>query len=138
MTLDEPVAKVIALQNAIQPYKIVAEVAVAVAHHAMRGPIVPEEWLSVETGLTVQPGIESAVHCDADLKAQFVIAETTGAIEGMGSFVAHQHADLELLGPEFARKRRDPPGITRRPQEFQCTVRAGSRYQTAEPAEGDT
>src|SRR6516162_2142162 len=29
-------------------------------------------------------------------------------IEGMGSFVAHQHADLELLGPEFARKRLSP------------------------------
>ena len=82
MTLDDPVAKVIALQNAIQPYKIVAEVAVAVAHHVMRGPIVPEEWLSVETGLAVQPGIESAVHCDPDLKAQFVLTTDPTILKG--------------------------------------------------------
>jgi hypothetical protein len=82
MSLDKPMAKVIAFQNAIQPYKIVAEVAVSVAHHIMRGPIVAEEWITVETGLPVRLGKESAIHCDANLKAQFVETVDLSILKG--------------------------------------------------------
>jgi len=83
MTLEGPAGKVIALQNAIQPYKIVAEVAVAVAHQVMRGPIVAEEWISVESGLPVRLGTESAVYCDENLKAQYAVTTDASILKGV-------------------------------------------------------
>jgi len=37
-----------------------------------------------------------------------VVAKAAGAIESVGSFVAHQHAHLELFGAELARERFSP------------------------------
>jgi hypothetical protein len=81
-SLDQGPGKVIALQNAIQPNRIVAEVAVAVALHVMRGPIVPDEWIAVASGLPVRVGSESAVHCDADLNAEFVVTTDPTIVAG--------------------------------------------------------
>ena len=80
--LSDPPGKVIAFQNAIQPYKIVAEVAAAVAHHVMRGPIVPDEWITVESGLPVQLGDESAIYCDGELRAQYVVTIDPSILKG--------------------------------------------------------
>jgi hypothetical protein len=82
MSSDAPPAKVIAFQNAIQPYKIVAEVAVAVAHHIMHGPIVADNWIEVEAGLPVRLGHENAIHCDVNLKAQFVVTVDSSILNG--------------------------------------------------------
>jgi hypothetical protein len=81
-SLDHGPGKVIALQNAIQPNRIVAEVAVAVALHVMRGPIIPDEWIAVASGLPISVGSESAVHCDADLNAQFVVTTDPTIVAG--------------------------------------------------------
>jgi hypothetical protein len=81
-SLDQGPGKAIALQNAIQPNRIVAEVAVAVALHVMRGPIVPDDWITVASGLPVRLGNESAIHCDVDLNAQFVVTTDATILAG--------------------------------------------------------
>jgi hypothetical protein len=82
MSLSDPPGKVIAFQNAIQPYRIVAEVAAAIAHQVMRGPIVPDDWLTVDTGLPVQLGEDSAIYCDGNLKAQYVVTIDPSILKG--------------------------------------------------------
>jgi hypothetical protein len=84
-SLAHPVGSVIAFQNAIQPYEIVAEVAAGVALHVMRGPIVPDAWVTVESGLPVELGQESAVYCDNQLMAQRVLTTDPTILRGLQS-----------------------------------------------------
>jgi hypothetical protein len=83
MNLDSPAGKVIAFQNAIQPLKIVAEVAVAVAHQVMQGPAVADDWITVDSGLPVRLGGENALYCDADLKAQYAMTTDASILNGV-------------------------------------------------------
>jgi hypothetical protein len=69
---------------------------------------------SLEPGLralaeAADPYLAEVFRNCAENSGRIFLAEADGpAIERMGSFIAHQHADLELLGPEFARERLSP------------------------------
>ena len=82
-------AAVIAMQNAIFPRAIVAEVAAAVAIDFMRGEPSRDGSVRLDAGTPLRLGEVAAVHCDADLVATAVVTTDPTLVVGstLGSAV---------------------------------------------------
>jgi hypothetical protein len=82
-------AVVIAMQNAISPREIVAEVAAAVAIGVMRGEPSRDGFVRLNSGTPVRLGDVAAIRCDADLVATEVVTTDPTLVPGptLGSAV---------------------------------------------------
>jgi hypothetical protein len=70
------------LHNAIRPHPVLAPMVAAVILEAMIGAPQPAGWITINAGVPLVVGKESAVHCNADLVATKVV--TTDPILGSG------------------------------------------------------
>jgi hypothetical protein len=78
-------ARVIAMQNAILPYAMVAEVAATFAMDAMRGEPSRDGWVTLARGVPLRLGDMAAVHCDGALVAEAVTTTDATLLTGTQS-----------------------------------------------------
>lgn len=76
-------ATVIAMQNAIRPYEIVAEVAAAIAFDVMRGEPARDGWVQLDAGIALRLGEAAAVRCDRDLRGLEVVTTDPTLVQGL-------------------------------------------------------